>query len=237
MKKMFIAVICIVTTSKTYAQDLSSIDTKNSFKINNFIDLSLGSNGKSNIGSFSVGHLWGLGKRKQWRVGGGLRYSSFFSNKPEHEFYSARPDFYRVNEKMDTVKISHPQQNNIVLFLEATYRIKGKIELGFNIDLFGYAFGASKSGKFIGSNSSIPITTNVSANSISYLIYDIYDVGMIKAEFMIGYWLNKNWLVRGGLSDFLIEYKTPTELQKDNKRFKDLIYVPFIAIRYSPKHN
>jgi hypothetical protein len=117
-----------------------------------------------------------------------------------------------------------------------THRIKNKSELGCNIDLFGYAFAANKTGKLLGDNSSVPKNTNVSANTISYLVFDIYAVGMIKAEFMFGYWLNNCWMIEGGLSDFLIEYRTPNELQKGNKRFKDLIYLPFVAIRYLAGH-
>jgi hypothetical protein len=108
--------------------------------------------------------------------------------------------------------------------------------LVFNIDLFGYDFAANKTGKLLGDNSSVPKNTNVSANTISYLVYDIYDVGMIKAEFMFGYWLNNCWMLRGGLSDFIVEYNTPKEIQKDKKRFKDLIYLRFVEIRYLAGH-
>jgi hypothetical protein len=123
------------------------------------------------------------------------------------------------------------------LFLTATYRIKNRFELVFNIDLLGYAYAANKTGKFFGDNSSVLINTNVSPNTTSYLLYDIYDVGMIKAEFMFGYWINNCWMLRGGRSDFLVEYRTPNELQKGNKRCKDLIYLPFVAIRYLAGHN
>jgi hypothetical protein len=123
------------------------------------------------------------------------------------------------------------------LFLTATHRIKNKFELGFKIDLFGYAFAANKTGKFFGDNSSVPMNTNVSANTISYLLYDIYDVGITKAEVTFGYWLNNCWMLEGGLSDFIVEYNTPKEIQKDKKRFKDLIYLTFVAIRYLAGHN
>lgn len=236
MKKILIVAICIIAMGKTYAQNESNQEVKNSFKTNYFADLSLGSNGESNIGSLSFGHLWGLGKRKQWRLGYGLRLSSYIGSK-NRNYVSANPDFYQVDAKTDTVVIKNPQQNNFTIFITGTYRIKNRFELGFNLDLLGYSFGGSQTATFLGNNSAQPIATNVSASFANVTIYDKYDIGFVKSEFMAGYWLNDKWMARLGFSTFITEYRTDIELQKDNKRFKAFDILPFIAIRYSPKHN
>ena len=63
------------------------------------------------------------------------------------------------------------------------------------------------------------------------------DVGMIRAEFMIGYWVSDKTMIRLGLTSLNTEYKTATELQAGNSRFRANSQIPFIAITYSPKHN
>lgn len=233
---IFILVLAMSLTFNTTEAQTSIGTVENSFRTNYFTDLSIGSNGKSQIGSISFGHLWGLGKRKQWHLGYGLRLSSYLGEK-NRNYVSADPDLYRVDAKTDTLTIANPQQNNFALFITGTYRIKDRFELGFNLDLLGYTFGGDQTAKFLGNNSRTPIVTNASVGFVSITKYDKYDIGFVKSEFMVGYWLNEKWMARAGFSTFITEYRTDRELQEGNDRFKAFDFVPFIAIRYSMKHN
>ncbi len=117
--------------------------------------------------------------------------------------------------------------------VSANYRIKRKFELGFNIDLVGYSFGADQNTNFISNGISVPVVA--SANSPTALLVGPNDLGMIRAEFSVGYWVNDNFLIRAGISSLNTEYKTATELQAGNVRFRQNSQLPFIAITYSPK--
>jgi hypothetical protein len=232
MKKTIILTVTSFLLSSTCLLAQKDASKTPPTKINHVFDLSIGSDGKDNIGSLSYGHIWDLGKKRKWRVGYGLRYSGFVGS--EKNFLSAPPAFYGNKEKTDTVAISKPQQNNIALFLTATYRIKRKFEIGFNVDLVGYSFGATQNANFIGNNSVIP--TRASANSLTALLVGANDIGMVKSENFIGYWVSENWMARVGVSSLFTEYKTSTRLQQDNDRFRGTSIIPFIAIRYCPNN-
>jgi hypothetical protein len=222
--------MCIYSTSIAQNNTIS----KNKFSLNNFADVSLGSNGNDNIASLSVGHIHGLGVRNHWRLGYGARFSTFANNGTKY-FVSAIPSLYQKADKMDTLNIDKAAQNNLVAFISANYRIKKKLEFGFNIDLVGYSFGADKSADFV-SNGVIAKTT-VKGNSPTALLVGANDLGMLKSEFNIGYQMSNKWMIRLGMNSLLTEYATATELQVGNTRYRGTGMIPYLAIRYSPHTN
>ena len=222
----------LVLTLTSNAQN-ASLGEPNSLQLNNQFDLSLGAAKNQSIESISYKHVWGLGKNKQWRIGGGLRFSSYQGSNIN--YLSAPAKYAGKSELTDTVTVASAQQNNLALMLTATYRIKSKFEVGFNIDLVGYSFGADKSATFVSNGIFKP--TTVTAGTPTALLVGPNDVGMIRAEFMIGYWISDKTMIRLGLTSLNTEYKTATELQAGNSRFRANSQIPFIAITYSPKHN
>lgn len=193
------------------------------------LDLAVGGGDGSVLASLAYQHTWALGKKDQWRLSYGLRFTSFSSNKAM-EFYSAPIDYYLIEEKTDTLTVGSPSQSNIALYLGATYRIKDKLELGFNIDALGYTFGGDAAATFKGGNQTLP--TTVSPNQMTALLMGANDIGMIKAEFFVGYQLKENWMIRLGFNNNFVEYVTSTELQPGNTRFRGDPTAGFLAIRY-----
>jgi hypothetical protein len=228
--KLTVIMMCIYTSCLAQNKDLKS----KVLSTNNFADLSLGSNGNDNILSVSLGHIHGLGARKQWRLGYGARFSTFANNGTKH-YVSAIPSMYLKSEKMDTLNITKAAQSNLVVFISANYRIKRKIELGFNIDLVGYSFATSKAVNFVGNGVTTPTTAK--GNVPTALLVGANDLGMLKSEFNIGYQLSNQWMIRLGLNSLLTEYKTDTELQTGNTRFRGTGIIPFVAVRFSPQIN
>ena len=235
MKKVVTLVALVMllnVSSKAQAKTDAPVE-QNSFKINNQFDLSLGAAKNEFIESLSYRHIWGLGKHKQWRVGGGVRFSSYQGSNGN--YLSASPKFSGKSELTDTLSLLTAQQNNLAILVAASYRIKNKFELGFNIDLVGYSFGATQNATFISNKIATP--TSASANAPTALLVGPNDLGMIRAEFTLGYWVSDKTLLRIGLTSLNTEYKTATELQTDNSRFRRNSQLPFIAVTYSPKHN
>lgn len=192
------------------------------------IDLSLGAGDGSFLGSLAYQNTWALGKNDQWRLSYGLRFT-LFSGK-DMEFYSAPIDYYLIEENTDTLQVANPGQSNLALYIGASYVIKNKLELGFNIDALGYTFGGETEATFLGNNQKL--TTTVNPNQPTLLLVGANDRGMIKAEFFVGYQLNENWAARIGFNNNFVEYKTATELQKGNTRFRGDPTAPFLAVRY-----
>jgi hypothetical protein len=230
--KFAILTISLLSTGCLSAQELKT--KKPSFIRNakSFYDLSFGTNANEQTATVAYGSNWSFGKRKQWQLGFGARYSGYFGKQKNYQ--SAPPEFYRDNDKMDTILVAKPQQNNTALFLNATYRIKQKFELGFNIDAIGVSFGAPQNGQYITNGLATP--ASVTTNGISALLVEANDIGMIKAEYYIAYWVKPKWMVRFGAVDLYSEYKTATELQTGNTRYRGASYMPFLAFRWAPKN-
>lgn len=197
-------------------------------EIPQYLDLAIGSNGNENMASLSYMHTWGVGKKKNLQLTYGLRFSTYRGK--DIEFYSAPPEFYGIPEKTDTIIIAAASQSNIALFIGATYRIKNKLELGFNIDGLGYTFGPDRSYDLVGDMSQV--MRYASPNQISALLVGSNDIGMIKAEFFVAYSLNPHWMVRLGVSNSFVEYKTKGEIQAGNTRFRGDPFMPMLGLRY-----
>lgn len=233
MKKNLLFVSLSVCSLPGMAQDNAATPLPNSFRINNQLDVSVGGSNKGWVESLSYRHVWGLGQHKQWRVGSGIRFSSFQGQ--DVEYRSAPPDFDGKAEKMDTLRLGSAQQNNLAILLTATYRLKNRLELGCNIDLVGYSFGAEKTGTL--QTNGQRINTKATATQLTALLVGANDRGMLKAEFTAGYWVSEKVMLRVGVVSQNTEYKTTTEIQPGNSRFRNNAAIPFFAVTYSPRHN
>lgn len=206
--------------------DAQSEEKDNS--IPQYLDLAIGSNGDENMASLSYMHTWGVGKKKNFKLTYGLRFSTYGGSNIE--FYSAPPEFYGIPEKTDTLTFATAGQSNIALFLGATYNIKQKLEIGFNIDGLGYTFGPNQA--YVLSGDPSQVLRTASPNQVSALLVGANDRGMIKAEFFVAYSLNPHWMVRLGVSNSFVEYKTEYEIQAGNTRFRGDPFMPMLGLRY-----
>lgn len=223
-----IYLICFFTigfASKSIAQE----QEKEAPRFLEDFDVALGAGDGSFLGSLSYQFTKALGKNDQWRLSYGLRFT-LFSGKKDMEFYSAPIDYYLIEENTDTLQVTSPGQSNLALYIGASYVIKNKLELGFNIDALGYTFGRETEATFLGNNQKL--TTTVNPNQPTALLVGANDRGMIKAEFFVGYHVNDHWSARLGFNNNFVEYKTETELQKGNTRFRGDPTAPFVAVRY-----
>lgn len=219
-----------LTLSTTFAQTEEGAERPPSPRLNHNFDLALGGLTDFQIGSIAYQQEWELGKKRAWRLSYGARLSSYIGTDITH--VSAPPDFYGDEATQDSVFVTNPQMNNIVVYIGATYVIKNRVELGFNIDAIGYTFGGDKDATFTAEG--VETATTVNPGSVTALLVGANDIGMLKAEFFAAYKFNNTWKARVGLVSLFTEYRTPTELQAGNTRFRGEGRVPFLAVTYTP---
>ncbi|MGB0432590.1 MAG: hypothetical protein ACPGLV_19085 [Bacteroidia bacterium] len=193
----------------------------------NQYDVAIGFAGGQRSLSLSAQKQFSIGAKQRLKLNLGLRFSTIGFG--ELEYYSAPIDYFLIPEKTDTLVLSNSGQNNLAIMLGASYLIKNKIELGFNIDAVGYTFGQSRTATFNPQGANI--TDEVSPNQITALLVGANDIGMVKAEFFGAYRINDKLAIRLGLANSFVEYKTSTELQTGNDRFRGISSMPFVAAR------
>ena len=118
MKRIITLVFAIILFAISSVQSQTKVNDfeANSFKINNQFDFSVGATKGETIESLSYKHVWGLGKNKRWRVGGGLRFSSYQGSNVNYE--SAPPKYAGKKDLTDTVFVPKARQNNVALLLK-----------------------------------------------------------------------------------------------------------------------
>jgi len=228
-KKTFIVAIAVSLFLFLQVQDSTAQESDNTSRLSHNIDLSLAGLANSQIVSLGLWEEWGLGKNQAWKVGYGVRLSSYFGNQINH--FSAPPDFYNDEATRDSVWVGKPQMSNIALYIGAGYVIKDRVEIGFNIDVVGYTFGGDKAATYIGAGNEV--TTTVNPGSVTALLIGANDIGMVKSEFFAGYKFNDKFKARLGWVSLFTEYRTPTELQAGNTRYRGTGLMPMLSATYT----
>ncbi|MBB6459283.1 hypothetical protein [Flammeovirga kamogawensis] len=225
MKNILTLLILLVSSSLLFAQEEATPKKKYVY-----VDGSA-QIGADFVGSLAYGHSWGIGKKRNFILGTGLRFSGFTSGSKE--FYSAPPEYFGNASTQDTVTINSPSQMNLALYFSVSYLYKGKFEIGMNIDVVGYTFGPDHDAVYTGDG--IDQNTTVSSNNVSALLIGANDIGMLKSEFYAQYHFNKKWSARLGFASTFTEYSTPTELQEGNKRYRGISNGLIVGARYNLK--
>lgn len=226
LKVIVLAILLFGTGGAAWGQQNHAVETTTS---KHYLDVSVAGRAGQGAAGLSAGRKFYLGAASKSYVGFGVRSSGFFANSKN--FYSAPPEFWNDKARRDTLSISRPSQFNTALFIMASTTIFCKLELGFNIDVIGLTFGVPHEGEFIGSGTQA--STAVRATGASVLLSGANDIGMLKSEFFTGIHFNRQWMVRVGLSSLVTEYRTRTQLQEGNKRFRGMSLLPFVGVRYS----
>ena len=223
-------IVCSVLTHNAQAQ---VSDEPNGFNINHSVDLTAGFGGGSVVG-IGWNHFWGIGKRKNFRLGYGARFGAY--NGKNREFVPAPLSLIEETDHLDIEKV---RNRNIAINANIKYRIKEVFEVGFNIDLIGISFGPETDGVYHSANiddASLLGPQTAKPTPVTLLLGGSNDRGMLQSEFYVGYWW-KMFNFRAGFNYLFSEYTTTNTLANDNDRFRHITGMPFIGIGFSPKHN
>jgi hypothetical protein len=238
MKKLVI--ITVFLSSSVFAQ----VDfTKPVYKKGHTFDASL-SGGESRIqGALSWSHLHGFGKKTQkFKVGYGIRYSSFFGG---NLFYTTAPAKYTSdNAKIDTLSLLNAQVNTLNVSVHLQYTVLKKLDLGFNIDAIGLTLGAEQKYSLLSSTGD-PANLQVNTakpSPFNLLLIGDNDKGSLISEFYVRYWLSPKWAIKGGFNYFFSEYTTNAPLSFNNgdvvnDRYRNKSYMGFLSLSFKPFNN
>jgi hypothetical protein len=209
-----------------------------------YLDVSAGFSKGQLLTAGSFVHYWGIGEKQKLQLGVGARITNSFGN--DQYFTTANAQltsgktgpgvlFAKDNQaNIDSFFIGKPQINGFNISFNSEYFISKKWSLGFNIDLIGFSFGASKIGTYINNGK----TSFVGANPTSFniLLISDNDKGSLNSEFFARYKLNSKWSLRGGTAFLFNEYTTNTAVQElngiSNDRFRSKTLNAMIGISY-----
>jgi len=237
MKKFLLLLSFLVNALLADAQYLKSS--------NQAIDLAFSSNGSQTALSLGWSHLHGLGKKKNFRIGYGIRYSQNFGSNTT--FVTAPAELTSgqtglgvlfsdyIPENFDTLTFSKYSVGSFNLSIHLNYRIKTKWEVEFNIDADGVSFGKKQDTKYESNkNTNFGEVQPASPTSLNLLLTSDNDIGSLNSELMARYWFKPTWSIKAGATFIFAEYTTNNKLYLDNDRFRNKALMGMIGISYNP---
>jgi long-subunit fatty acid transport protein len=169
--------------------------------------------------SIDFNHLWLLGKSRKIEVGVGGRFTSFFGSS---KYFTSAPASLAGNDSsVDSLLLQNPQLNALNVSLHLGYRLLPKLHVGFNIDAFGFTFGAQQSGTYFSGNAGQAV--NAKPTSFNALLIGNNDRGTLNSEFFARYFFNEKWGVKVAFQYLFTEYTTDSQVQQapeTNDRFR-----------------
>lgn len=242
MNKIIALFITIFVTFSAFSQSVKK-DSLTRRAIN-YVDFSAGFSRNQALISSSFSHNWGIGKKQKLQLGIGARITNSFGT--DQYFTTANAQLTSgktgpgvlfaddIPANVDSFFIGKPQINSLNISFNAVYAFTKKLSVGFNIDLIGFSFGASKTGTYI--NNGKTSLVGAKPTSFNLLLISDNDKGSLNSEFFARYKLNSKWSLRGGAAFLFNEYTTNTAVQQlngiSNDRFRTKTLNAMVGISY-----
>jgi hypothetical protein len=244
MKKVALMLLCIAFTYVLQAQ---------SYKEGHLFGFA------TNIGSgefstaLSWSHYHGIGAKKRFKVGYGLRLTNYFGSKQDYitapaKYTSGKESFAAlfsetIEANLDTVNVKSAQINalNAGIYLAYTPPIlKDKLELGVNIDAIGFSFAGSQQGFFTGQGIYNQANVRAKATAFNLLLISDSDLGSLNSEWYLRYWIKPKWAVKVGYGFLFTELTTSDKVQpipnttEFNDRFRRKSAMLMLGVQFAP---
>lgn len=197
-----------------------------------FIDLDLGVGKYQGNLSAAFIYQWRLGKNRKFGIGTGARLTSYLG---KNQHYATAPAkltsgetgpqvlfIENITANMDTFLIKKARVNAMNIPVYLSYNVSNKFQLGFNIDLIGFSFGAKVSGSYI--NGSQGMNTDAKPTAFNALLISDNDIGTLNSALYGKYLLNEKIALKAGLQFLFTEYTTDAKVQQfpeANDRFRN----------------
>jgi hypothetical protein len=229
MKHNLFILSALLFTSVFYAQEENSVPY---LLKDTYVTGTVGFGNKQFAGALSWEKLHGLGKRKNLKIGYGIRFNSYSGSDQKYLTAPAKiTGASNFNNGYDTVSFRKAQSNSINLALFFQYTLFKKLDIGFNIDAVGFSFGVNNKGDYA-SNTYKPADmpniikyqtiTDAKPTSINALLVGDNDLGMLSSEFMARYWITEKLAVKLGFNYLFTEYTTDKLLRGGtNDRYRN----------------
>lgn len=199
-------------------------------------------------GALSGMRLHGIGQKNRFKIGYGLRFTSYFGN--DQEYITAPADLTsgktgltvifteNILENLDTLTLPNAQVNllNAAVFLE--YAITPRLDAGFNIDVIGFSFGGTQTGRFAARQSDEPTIhhsqQSAQPTGFNLLLTSDNDLGSLNSEFFVRYRFWDKLAIKAGYSFLFTEYTTDRKLTYANDRFRNKAGMLMVGVTYWP---
>ncbi len=242
MNRIILLIGSVLLSFSTYSQTTKKDSLKK--QSINYIDLSVGAGQNQALIASSFTHYWGIGRKQKLRLGIGARLNNSFGT--DQYFITANAKLTSgktgpgvlftedIQANIDSFFIGNPQINALNISFNSEYALTKKLSVGFNIDLVGFSFGATKTGIYInnGNNSLV----HAKPTSFNALLISDNDKGTLNSEIFARYHLNSKWSLRGGAAFLFNEYTTNTAVQQlngiSNNRFRSKTLNLMIGLSY-----
>jgi hypothetical protein len=231
-----------------YSQDIQ----EKSYRYQNYFDLAASAASGEFSTALAWSHLHGIGKKKQkLKVGYGVRFTSFIA---ANKFYTTAPSKFTsdiqnpftifsptIEANIDTITTATASTHSLNLALYFQYDITPRFDVGFNIDVIGFSFGARKNFNILSSSydpNQAPVQSG-SPTNFNLLLTSDNDIGSLNSEFYLRYWITKKVGVRAGFTFLFSEYRTDQNLSFDNgriinDRYRNKAGMALLAVSYRP---
>jgi hypothetical protein len=196
-------------------------------------------------GSLSWYKLHGLGEKKKFKIGYGLRFTTFHGTDLEYitapanitsKSQSIAALFTETIEaNLDTLLLQKPSTYFLNASIHLQYDPFEKFGVGFNIDALGVTFGNKQNGTYTSNKkTSLAPSTPTAFNAL--LISDS-DRGSLNSEFYLVYRLSNKIALRAAYTFLFSEYTTDQKVQtfpEPNDRFRTKASMFTVGISFRP---
>ena len=188
----------------------------------------------SSVGSISASGFqkWGIGSKKKFYVGTGVRFTSFSGSNVN--FTTAPADLTADDKNVDTLLASSPGVNSLNLTINLGYKISEKFDVGFNIDAIGISFGPTGMPSYIRNGKSVP--SSASPTSPNILLVGDNDKGSLNSHLFVRYKLSDRLGLKVAYQFLFNELTTTTKIQtipSANDRFRAKSGMVYVGLNYN----
>jgi hypothetical protein len=188
----------------------------------------------SSVNSISASGFqnFGIGSKKKFYVGTGVRFTTFFGNNIN--FTTAPADLTADDKNVDTLFAPSPALNSLNLMISLGYKVSEKFDVGFNIDAIGISFGPTGSPSYIRNGKSTP--SSASPTSTNILLVGDNDKGSLNSHLFIRYKLSDHLGLKVAYQFLFNELTTTTKIQtipSANDRFRAKSTMVYVGLNYN----
>jgi long-subunit fatty acid transport protein len=188
----------------------------------------------SSVNSISASGFqnFGIGSKKKFYIGTGVRFTSFFGSNVN--FTTAPADLTADDKNVDTLLAPSPSISSLNLTINLGYKISEKLEVGFNIDAIGISFGPTGMPSYIRNGKSVP--SSASPTSPNILLVGDNDKGSLNSQLFVRYKLSDHLGLKVAYQYLFNELTTTTKVQtipSANDRFRAKSGMVYVGLNYN----
>lgn len=188
----------------------------------------------SSVNSISASGFqnFGIGSKKKFYIGTGLRFTTFFGSNVN--FTTAPADLTADDKNVDTLFAPSPSVSSLNLTINLGYKISEKFDVGFNIDAIGISFGPTGTPSYIRNGKSI--ASSASPTSPNILLVGDNDKGSLNSHLFVRYKLSDHLGLKVAYQYLFNELTTTTKVQtipSANDRFRAKSTMVYVGLNYN----